>query len=345
MGDNNDTTVTGVSEGEIDQLNAGKPQSPREAMLAEIAKNAKKARAMEEEGAIDVLGERNRIAAGDDEPDAGKKTDDPPPEDPPVTEEKVLVKINGVERLAPKAEVDAEGGIVAYQKARSADEKFRQAAILSKQNEERERALAQRELAISQKEQALSKEGKDSVAKPSTPDAPRVSEDAKRIKDKMYSGDEEQTAEAIQAILDASKGNATQLDPQKVAAEASVLAAREVERQLAVNEFKTKYKAIEENPEYRKYAGQITLQLFKDHPDWGPRQIIMEAGEQAMLKYGDEIREKAAKTEDDERINRKRATDNVTGADAKVTPKPAPKPKTPSEIVAALQSGRSHQQQ
>jgi len=345
------TTKNGVSDDNeltsIDKLNAGKPVSERDSDLNDIAANARKARE-KEHSELDIPGEIKTVLEGGDPDLEGKPKSkaEPDKEKPkpkePAEVEMVLVKVNGVEKRVPKADVDAEGGVVAYQKSRSADEKMRQAAEIRKQNELKERELAQRELAISQQSEASLNKDKNPSAKPST-DAPGISAEAKALKDKMYSGDEDQAAEAIDTILKRTESSSTpKIDTNAVVSQATAQVQLEIERKQAVADFKSEYSEIDSNPEYRKYADQATLLIRAENPNWTPRQIIMEAGEQARLKFADQIREKSAAAEDEQRLNNKRTTDNVKGADAKVQPKPAEKPLTQSQIIAQMQSGRSH---
>lgn len=339
-----DTTNNGVSADEdtISRLNAGKPPSDRELHLNDIAENAKKARQQEHEE-LDIPGEIKKALEAD--PDIVEDTELDEPKDSPKTDEpeKVLVKVNGIEKLVLKSEVDAEGGVVAYQKVRAGDEKMRQAADALKRAEAREKAAAQKELAIAQREQALL--GKpNSDSKPSTPDALSVEAKAKAIAAKLYSGDEAEAEAAIKELLGERAQGTTQpaIDPDSVVDRVTTQVQWELERKQAKADFKSKYAVIENNPEYRKYANEMTTHLMNEHPDWGPQQIIMEAGEIAMYKFREEIGKKTVEAEEENRLNKKRATDNVKSADAKVQPKPAPKAKTPAQIIADMQSARSH---
>jgi len=358
----NDTTKTGVSDDNagttIEKLNAGKPKLERDEDISSIADNARKAREKEREE-MDIPGDiKSKLESNeleDDEinidgpdekkPDDQKRDEDLAAKKPtePATEaaETVLVKVNGIEKRVLKADVDAEGGITAYQKARAADEKMRQAADIRRQNEERERILAERELAIAQQEQALLNKDENSSKQPST-DAASISERAQALTEKMYSGDEKIAAQAVQELMDLQKGNTHEYDPDAVSDQISERVHREIDRIQAVADFKSEHKEIDSNPEYRKYADQATIHIAKEHQDWTPRQVIMEAGEQARLKFADQLRENDAADEDEARLNNKRATDNVRGADAKVSGKPKQKALTQSQIIEQIRSGRSH---
>lgn len=352
---NKDTTDNGVS----DDLEA----SPidRDNDITDIVANRKKARDMEEAGVdmnnpMEVNLAKQKIAEGEDpNPNAGKAdTDDDPIIDPdleaknkenePEPEpEKVPVKVNGVESMALKSDVDAEGGVVAYQKNRSADEKMRQAADIRKQNERDAALLKQRELDVAKQEQALL--NKENNNDQSSSDAGQPSAEALALKDKMYSGDDTKTAEAIDTILERSKPS-TPVDINAIVEQTAATVQRRNDIQKAKDDFAVKYKDIEDVPEYREYADQATKRIQVENPSWTVGQIINEAGDQARLKFREELRESQKltqeKVEDDERLSNKRATDNVKSADAKVPKKTEKRAKTQSEIIAGMQASRSH---
>ena len=232
----------------------------------------------------------NELEGGDPNLEAHEELDKPVIKDD--DHEMVIVKINGVEKRVLKSEVDAEGGVVAYQKARAADERMHQAATEKKQLDEREKKLTERELAISQQEQAQlsNKNSKQELSD----DAPVISDKAKVLNKKMYSGDEKQTEEAVQEILDAAnKQPATQeVDTQEIIDQTAAKVQWQTDLVSAKAMFAAEYSEIDSNPEYRKYADQATNRIAAEHKDWTPTQIIREAGEQAKLKFADQLREK-----------------------------------------------------
>mgnify|MGYP006921593926 CR=1 FL=1 len=362
-----DTTKPGVSD---ESQNNDENKTDREETLDSIAENAKKTRMMEEAGVdinnpMEVNLALEKIANGEDpDPNAGLKdpyedeeedlSTIPADEDEelvPVEEpEMITVKINGVEKDVLKSDVDAEGGVRAYQKNRSADEKMRQAAEERKRIEAKEREIAQREINIAQREQALNK---NTSSEPST-DVPSISEEARLLTEKMYSGDEEQTAEAVQTILErASTSTTPQLDTETIVNQTAAQVQWQNEVNSAKAKFASEFSDIDSNPEYRDYADQATVRIMAENPHWTPTQIITEAGEQARLKFRKELAEKAEADaeskrereeaeENESRLNNKRATDNVKGTDAKPAKKPVQKARTPSDIVKNMQQNRSH---
>lgn len=365
-----DTTDNGVSEEAKTAEDYAKEQGPldRDQDFNDIVQNAKISRQLEAAGVdmknpMEVNLAMEKLARGEDpNPNAGKP--DPEEEaaalaayeggDPDLEgqdelgdkPEMVTVKINGVEKLERKSVVDAEGGIKAYQKLRAAEEKMQEAARKQKDIDERERRLAERELAISQQQGASLKE--ENTARPSH-DAESIAEMAKELTAKMYSGNEEDAQAAIQTILERTQNSSTPLDSDTIVNQAAAMVQWQNELRQAQNNFKTEFKDIYGNPEYRKYADQATLRIKDEHPEWGPQEILKEAGEQARLKFRDQLRESGAdpekdkaRAEEEARLAAKRATDNVNRADTRVQSKPEKKPLTPSQIVANMQQNRSH---
>lgn len=344
----NDTTELGVS----DDTNKG--ATDRDNAISDIAKNAQKTRVMEEAG-VDInnpmevnLALQKMEDGQDPDPNAGKV--DPYSvesleKDNEKEPEKILVKINGVEKMALKSEVDEAGGVTAYQKMNSADERMRQNAAERKRIDEDSAALDRRELAIAGQEEALLNKNTESEL---STDAPVVSDKAKAIKEKMYSGNEEKTQEGVQDLLDAvAQATATpELNTQEIVDQTAAQVQRGIDLNQATKDFASVYSDIDSNPEYRSYANDVTKAVMAEHPEWTPGQILTEAGEQARLKFSDELgqaeREKEAQREEDARLEHKRATDTVQGTNAQPAKAPAPKALNPSEIVKNLQKGRSH---
>jgi len=338
----NDTTQPGVS----DDTNKG--ASDRDDMMSDIAKNAQKTRLMEEAG-VDInnpmevnLALKKMEEGLDPDPNAGKLDPEKKPDDDPET---IEVKVNGIKKLVLKSEVDAEGGVANYQKARSADERMRQNAEERRRLDADQQALEKRELAIAQQEEALLSDT-NNKPEPST-DASVISDEAIAIKDKMYSGDEVKTQEAVQDILDAANNTATpELNTQEIIDQTTAQVQWGMDLNQAKKDFEADYSDINSNQEYREYANNATKRIMAENPEWTPSQILVEAGEQSRLKFRDEIdltqRENVAQAEEDERLKNKRATDNVRSNDATMQKAPEKKGLTPSEIVKSLQQGRSH---
>ena len=353
---NEDTTKKGVSDDNNDKKASDfieeQGNLDRQDDVNDIVANARKAREMEAAGVdmnnpMEVSLAKEKMAKGEDPNPNAEKLDEEE-SDPDLDADKdldksepemVMVKINGVERKAPQADIDAEGGVVAYQKARSADEKMRQNADDKKQLDARETRIAQRELAIASQEQAqLKKESEP--GKPSK-DAGQPSAEAIALKDKMYSGNEDEAAEAIDTILERSKPS-TPVDTETIVNQTAAKVQWQNDVNSAKLHFATEYKDIDSNPEYRGYADQATKRIMAENPNWTPQQVVTEAGEQARLKFRDQLRENVKADEDENRLNNKRTTDNVRGNDATVQKKPEQKAKTQKQIIADMQKNRSH---
>lgn len=356
MATKKDTTKTGVSDGEKEKSASdyieNQDNLDRENDVSDIVASAKRAREMEAAGVdmnnpMEVNLAKEKMDKGEDpNPNAGKAEEEEIEADPNANEdadksepEMVMVKVNGVERKVPQADVDAEGGVILYQKARSADEKMRQNATDRKTLDTREAAIAQRELAIAGQEQAnLKKENKS--GQPSK-DAGQPSAEAIALTDKMYSGNQDKATEAIDTILERSKPS-TPVDTETIINQTAARVQWQNDVNSAKQSFATEFKDIDSNPEYRGYADQATKRILAENPNWTPQQVVTEAGEQARLKFRDQLRENVKADEDENRRNNKRTTDNVRGNDAKVQKKPEQKAKTQKQIIADMQKNRSH---
>lgn len=352
-----DTTKDGVSDGNNDKSASDYIEEQgdldRTNDVNDIVANAKIAREMEAAGVdmnnpMEVRLAKEKIAKGEDpNPNAGKVDEeggdtnlDAHEELDKSEPEMAMVKINGVERKVPQADVDAEGGVIPYQKARSADEKMRQNAEDKKQLDVRETTIAQRELAIASQEQANLKKEKntDQLSK----DAGQPSAEAIALTGKMYSGNEDEAAEAIDTILERTNSSTPNIDTQAIVDQTAAQVQWQGDLKLAKQMFSTEFSDIDSNPEYRGYADQATKRILAENPTWTPQQIVTEAGEQARLKFRDQLRENAKVDEDETRRSNKRATDNVRGNDATVQKKPAQKAKTQKEIIEGMRENRSH---
>jgi len=334
-----DTTSTGVSdENDVTDQDAAdnsnladdkeKTLSGRDEMMNEIVARAKAVRESEEPG------DQETTTETDDALDDTDKTDK---DDTEGDEDLETVKVDGETFHVSKKEVEEAGGISAYQKEKAASNRLREAAM-AKQQLQQEREQFEREKA------AYQAPAPESENKPSD-DTDADEDQAQILADKLYSGDEDQAREAIKTILEGRNKIATQADndkmtPEQIVAQATAQAEWNLERKLANDDFAAEYSDINAKPMLRKLANDETIRLRNEHPDWGPRKIIMQAGENVRESFKEQL--SVGGDEMDKRRNRKRAMDNVSGATGKVAQKPEPKPKTKSEIVAGMNARRSH---
>jgi hypothetical protein len=181
----------------------------------------------------------------------------------------------------------------------------------------------------------------------SLPDDGEMKRLAKQYHAAILDGDIDQADELLLKIQGARPATPT-LDADAVAkravaeARAAIDADRreeqrrkfERERQEAVSMFEDEYSDIAENPELRDWADQKTIKISSEHPDWTPLEIIGEAARQVREATGKTVSSPSSKVE------AKRTLTTVRGGSARATPKPIPRPPTPSQYVESLRKQR-----
>jgi hypothetical protein len=272
----------------------------------------------------------------------GSEEDEPEPEPEPEPE-MVTVKVDGVEQQVLKTTVDEAGGISAYQKEQAASRRIAEAGKLKKQAEDQARILAQREADIAKREQLISQREKQIQSQPPKTDAGQtagfvdVDLTDDELAEMLYSGDEKEAAKAIRIMRGRKETATPAFNPQELIAQASQQARWDIEQQQAIADFTREYDDINADPILREYANEMTKVLLKEHPEYGPRRIIMESGERTRERFfRDSPSPKQDTSDNDERMKNKRAMDNVKAANATVPKKPEQKPLTKSEIVANI---------
>jgi len=249
---------------------------------------------------------------------------------------KVSVKVDGQSFEADAAEVEAAGGINAYQRDRSSQNRLdKSKQILQQAREEAER-IKQQAVADAKTQADLAK---NSTSPPTSSDD--LSDEA--LAEMLYSGDEKEAAKAIRIMRQRGQSQAgVAIDTNKLMTEATQKAIWEVERRDANRLFKENYSDLDAHQVLRNEVNQETVQLKQLHPEWGPRQIIEAAADSVREKNHDFL----SKTQSqkpvnmDDRLAQKRAMDNVKPANATVQQKQEPKRLTPSELVAEMNRKR-----
>lgn len=151
-----------------------------------------------------------------------------------VDDGNTMVKVNvlGREFEVPKRDVDADGGLAAYQKNRAADERLRLAS-----KREQELAAERKKIEDERKqlqEQQRATAGAQSTGAPSSTQqgdggTGDVAEEAQKITDSLYSGDRVATKTAIQKIL--ARPGAAKVDAAEIARQAVALVKAELSQQ------------------------------------------------------------------------------------------------------------------
>jgi len=341
-----DTTSTGVSDeidndaidqDELNNIDAENEQTlnPRDEMMSDIVAKARAAREAEETGDLGATTDDD-LGENDDDPNDGE-------------DDMATVKVDGETFQVSKKEVDEAGGISAYQKEKAASNRLREAAAERQQvTAERARLQQEREEFERTKVTNQSSSTANNENQPSD-DSDADDVDSKELAAQLYSGDEDLAAQAIEKLLKgrgkpATPGNTNSITNEQLVSQATAQAEWNIEKKQANEEFAKEYGDINEKPMLRQAANEETKRLAREHPDWGPRKIIMQAGENVREEFKNEFA-KQLNTDDgemDKRRDRKKAMDNVSGATGKKSSAPVPKAKTQKEIVAGMQKQRSH---
>ena len=328
-----------VKDQELDTLSTDDevtpPVSPRDQLMAD-------------------LGERRRQEHAEESTDQDEGEEDPPE----VVDEMVDLKVNGEIIQRPQSEVDAAGGVAAIQKDISGDMKLAQAAEAQKLLDQNKEFVQN---VVNENQQLKTEVGKlqDLVKQQTeagvedTPEAEaELAAKAKEIADGFFRGDSAQLEEAVKTLLESGKSPAPQAPVEKVdttaiAAEVTANIAFEKERREASDLFEKDHADLNDVPGRRHRVNQFTLIVQKEHPDWGPKEIIGEAitrtrDDLAIPKpVADTIVEK---TPLEKKRDRKAATvDKIpTASDRGKPPQSGFKPKTPDELFEDIKSKRSH---
>lgn len=265
----------------------------------------------------------------------------------PVTDEEITVKVNGREKQVPKSKVDAAGGVEAYQKNAAASEMLNQASAKHKELQQIEARLAEKARQIEEKERLLHATTQQS-AHAGLPDAGALKAMARQYHEAMLDGNLD-IADDLLLKMNAAQ-TATAINPEDIATRAvqraraeltaeqrQQQAARfEADRQEAVAEFQEKYKDLAVNPDAHSLVDAKTIEVHREHPDWGPKAIIHEAANRVKSM----IQNVSGIGRPSDKLEAKRQMTQIRSGSARTAPKPAPRPQTNSEYVASLRQQR-----
>lgn len=337
-------TVETVEEGadDVDELDADKPVSERDQVMAGIAEKRRLQNAGEPTDQDDP-------DANDDDLDTGDDAD------PDLSEVMVDLKVNGENIQRSQAEVDAAGGVAAIQKSISGELKLQQAAKERKdldrdrekvqqvigENTQLKNEIAELRTATAQKVAA----GKETASKE------EIAAQAKSIAGKFFNGDVDELETAIAEMLTAGTVQAPVAAAQAapVVDEAAIsrrVAAQltfETERKEAVALFESDHADLN-TPGRRDVVDRLTNDIMKENPSLGPKKVIAEAVTRARDTLGLPAPSAAPKNDLKAKKERKRATtDDIPVASQRGKPPVAgSQPKTKQQIFDEIEAGRSH---
>lgn len=193
------------------------------------------------------------------------------------------------------------------QKAEAADRRLMSASEWQKDLQQREARIAQRERELESQPKVVSPPP-EQRADVDDLDIDTVSKD---IVTSMFSGTEEEAAQKLAETFKKIKGSGqpvAQIDPNELVQQAKKAAREELDQdnyQKNVNtawtDFTTSYKDVHDSPEAFAFADSQSSLIEKEHPDWGPREVMMEAGARArriVLEPQQRLAELEAKQDD-----------------------------------------------
>jgi NAD(P)H-hydrate repair Nnr-like enzyme with NAD(P)H-hydrate epimerase domain len=240
-------------------------------------------------------------------------------------------KVNGVEE-----EVDYSQLLASHQKNVAADRRLEEANRREKELAERERRIAEQEAQRSAKHDEA----------PSTEDAQNYKDLSRRYTQALYEGEEDEAAE----ILDQMLGMGRQAPSQPLDVESM---ANQVEQRLtqkawdkevtgARTRFQQEFSDISESPELWSMADRYTAEIMSEEPGLSPYEIMARAG--AKTREWVQSLAPAKQSGMDNRTERKRAAASQSagapGASVRSQGKPAAKPMSASERIAAMRQAR-----
>lgn len=232
------------------------------------------------------------------------RADTPPLEEPapPATpvatgDEFVTIKVYGEERHVPKSDVDAAGGIAAYQKAVAAAEKAQVNDTKARLQAEEQRLLRVAE----NLRNGLDERGQPLSPKPPPQGVPAISKEALEATVKgLYSGDTDEATAALATLVSqiSGRGQSTEVNPEIVrAVEAQVLErieGREAERTEAQDVaeanriFRENFKDIANDPALMVWAKGMAEVISADpqFQNSSRAEIAQEVGNRIRGKFG-----------------------------------------------------------
>lgn len=258
----------------------------------------------------------------------------PKPDEPvvPVAEpviEMVKVKIDGVESEVPKADVDAEGGITAYQKSKAADNRLEKANKIAAENRQIQAQLAQ------------------FIQQQVKPAAPTVTDD-QFITSKMDTirfGTPEESAAAMREVI-------ARANPRIDANQITQNVMREVSKNSAAENFKKEFGDIISNPILLDAAASMENKFSAQaaqnpQTDWN--NFYRSIGNQIRSAFGRQSQPSVsavtpAATDTPSPVSdkeaRKSSIVNLPTASARATPPAEPKPETREEALNNMRKAR-----
>lgn len=294
------------------------------------------------------LASQERIGDQEDESLPEEYADDPLAEFIEMDGDEPMFRtvVNGKVQLIPLEKARAS-----IQKNMAADQRLREAAAFSQSLDDREKRIAAREKELEQRVRAMD----TSATLPEKGAAPQSDEEltsaARSVVKELFTGTEDEAAAKLADLLLKNRGAAavaTSVDPHQIATQAIAYARQEItadarkkDVQKGYNKFCQDYPEIAEDDNLFALADGMTSKIEKEHPDWMPSEVMLEAGKRTRewvesQKTPTSEQDPALNDRTERKRNLKRVPRSRQGAEPKVeTPE-----ETPQSYLADLRKAR-----
>ena len=281
------------------------PVNPRDAVLDKMDQQIEESRQQEQRDYLSENAEELGMAPPPPEPDPNADgalatspmhpPAEPVPASPPVIPEgyedmsqyivmhngepHMKAKVNGIDKLIPMARVQQQA-----QKLDAADVSLQHANQLTRDLAQREEYVRQNEANLKTKMETLT----TPVPPSDVPGDETLLSEAQDIVHTLFKGKEEDSAAKLADLIKRSRvpvTTAPPIDTTLIAAEAAQVAkALMTEEELqkdavtGLDKFQIDYPGIMADPNLYNMADKMTESIEREHPDWKPSQLMMEAG-------------------------------------------------------------------
>lgn len=219
------------------------------------------------------------------------------PEESDASDEDEIIdlKVDGEIIPMAKSEVDSRGGIAEVQKTLAAEKRLKEASIYKKQMEQAAQQQRQREEVLRKKELELEARIKAMEEKAIAEPEENEDEIVNKFVQSVYSGDEDEAKQSMLSIMKSLKRGSVAKDTPQIN-EGDILnrALFEVEKRNGQREFTEKYPHLKQDPFLFDKTNYETVQLMREHPDWSPRDVIIEAASRIDAWYKTQVKPEGA---------------------------------------------------
>lgn len=259
------------------------------------------------------------------------------------------LKVDGKEQLVPLDTARAT-----LQKHTAADARLQQAATERAANERRAAELAAKEAELNARNVRSQPSAQAAV------DDQGLKAEAKALVSSLLTDSEDVAAEKLATVLAKTRqAAAPPVNVDEVAAKAAKAVRSELKEEdtrkdltNGLKQFETQYPAINSDPALFAVADSKTDAISKEHPEWSPSQVMLEAGRQTQ-EWVDSLRGGAAPitkqprttTTSSPTTDRQARKETLrplppTRSARATTTKTAPATETPASIVAEMRKSR-----